>query len=775
MPEHLLLPEPRAVGSRRAGGGGGQSPSRERTSHGMRLRQQLEHIVAAPRRLNVGVDPDLVFKLAATARPAEGTLEGRGLQVLGETREFTYFVLASDDAAALDSMLGAYTANGTQRSLVNLIDDFEPYGPEDRRGTGLDPVPTTPTRVDITLWPSGSFPEAERRAGIVDAVLERRGINPERRSISVRRSLIRAVLDPESLADVLATSVVERVRTPPTPFLDWSDWRTVAADDLRRTERASGVVGVLDDAPANGHPLLTGLIESIDQIGPADYPWQQPGQHGTQVAGRILLPDLMAELRDGADVTAYGTLRIARILEPDPNAPGSTRFATSWFVHELIGAAIRDMHERHGVRVYNLSAGFSEPYDDLHLGELTETIDELVRELDIVAVVPTGNTRFHQSSTPSGHHVVEDYPAYLHSGEQRLAEPGPAALAVTVGAVAHSDAPAELPGRLSWRAAAQVGQLSPFSRVGPGIGPAALRQNKPDFVHEGGNVVVNDVDLVVPDEPGASIVSTALNPITGAMFAACNGTSFAAPVVARVAADIVYAYPEASANLIRSLLAMSAQRTPQPSDPIDEPRYVSLYGLGRPNTDRATISGTRRATMIFDGAMPVDTVQLHPVPVPEAFRVGSGAARTITLTLAFDPPVRRQRREYLAATMQLDLYRDVDPDDLAAILERQDRDDTHATITDRRRLKLQPGSDSVRSSTLQRRTWTATRSFVTDADIFYVAVTHRAATWARDDPDYATQRFALTVTLEDKELQRADLRALLVEHVRLPARARVRG
>lgn len=775
MPDHLLLPEPRPVGSRRAGGGGGQPPSRERTGHGRKLRQQLRQIVAAPRRLDLGVDPDLVFKLAATARPGDGALEGRGLQVLGETREFTYFVLASDEAAGLASVLSAYTADGTQRSLIDLIDALEPYGPDDRRGSGLDPLPTTPTRVDITVWPSETYPEAQRRARIVETILDGRGITPERQSISSRRSLIRAVLDPEALADVLAISVVERVRTPPIPFLDWSDWRTLAADDLHRTEHASAVVGVLDDAPASGHPLLTGLIESIDPIGPADYPWQQPGHHGTQIAGRVLLPDLMTELRDGIPITARGTLRVARILEPVPNDPDHARFATSWFVHELVETAIRDLHQRYGVRVFNLSAGFSEPYDDLHLGELTETIDELVRELGIVVVVPTGNTAFHQATTPSGHHVVEDYPTYLLAAEQRLAEPGPAALAITVGAVAHSDAPAELPNRLTWRAAATVDQLSPFSRVGPGTGPAAGRHNKPDVVHDGGNAVVNDVDLVVRNEAGASIVSTALNATTGALFSACNGTSFAAPAVARVAADISHAYPDASANLVRALLAQSASRIPQPSDPSDDSGYAALYGLGRPNSDRAISSGARCATMIFDGAMAVDTVKLHPVPVPEAFRVGSGAARTITLTLAFDPPVRRQRREYLAAAIQLDLYRDIDPDDLAAILERQDRDDSRAPITDRRRLTLRPGSNSLRSTTLQRRSWTATNSFANDADVFYVAVTHRAATWARDTPEYTTQDYALTVTLEDQQLQRADLRALLVDHVRLPARVRIRG
>lgn len=87
-------------------------------------------------------------------------------------------------------------------------------------------------------------------------------------------------------------------------------------------------------------------------------------------------------------------------------------------------------------------------------------------------------------------------------------------------------------------------------------------------------------------------------------------------------------------------------------------------------SDRAISSGGTRATMTYDGEMPVDTIRIHPIPVPDLFRLGSGAERSITVTLAFDPPVRRQRREYIAASMQVDLYRNMDPDELASILRK---------------------------------------------------------------------------------------------------------
>src|SRR4051794_7564081 len=93
---------------------------------------------------------------------------------------------------------------------------------------------------------------------------------------------------------------------------------------------------------------------------------------------------------------------------------------------------------------------------------------------------------------------------YLSDAAHRLTEPGPAALALTVGAVAHSDAPAARPGspRLRDQAIAGVGHLSPFSRTGPGIGTAASRTNKPDLVADGGNWVHDgDMNQVITEDP----------------------------------------------------------------------------------------------------------------------------------------------------------------------------------------------------------------------------------------------------------------------------------
>lgn len=770
------------MGSRRTGGGGGGGDPRDRPAHGVQLRGQLnDALVAAravPRRAGTGVDPNLVFKLHASRRPSDSGFEGRNLELLGETAEYTYFVLTADNGSALALAIDQYATTGDLSSLLDLVDSIELYGPEDRRGPGLDGLVTTgPVQVDVKIWAADNYRQAEARAGLVEQVVRALNGRVDLRAVGVRRTILRITIPVETLADVLNISVVEQIRTPPVPFLDFRDWWSTGIDQLERVEIASQVVGVLDDLPAE-HPLLTGLIESVDLIGPADYPWQPPAHHGTEVVGRVLFPRLHEELRDMAPITAHGTVRVARILEPDPNLPGRSRFATWAQPHELVEEGIRLLHNRYGVKIFNLSVGYDEPYNDAHLGALTETIDDLIRELDIVVVVPTGNAGFIGSTarTLSGHHVADDYPHYLDTPEHRLAEPGPAALAVTVGSIALSEAVAEMnPPRLGWQAVAGIDQVSPFSRTGPGTGPNDDRFNKPEFVHYGGNTALNDAGMVVPNEQGSSIVSTALHAESGRLFAACNGTSYAAPPVARVAADIAHAYSDASANLIRVLMAIGSVPPPPALTHEPEPRRRARYGFGMPTSARAISSGRRRATMTYDGSMSIDDVHIHPVPIPQAFRLGTGYSRTMTLTLAFDPPVRQQRREYLAANVQLDLYRQVGLTELQDILRRQDRSAPVDRINDRRRIKLLPGPDSFRSSTLQVRTWKSTRSFVDDDEIFFAVITHTAATWARDDPTYSAQSYAFAVTLEDEHLERADLHQLLTQETRLPAQIRVRG
>lgn len=187
MPEHLLLPDRIEVPSRRQGGGGGAGlPPRNPRRHGETLESELRRAIAVGREIRVveGIDPGLVFKVraVANARLDDAIWERRGLTLLGETQDWTYFVFSSDDEPGeLIEQLTRYEAGpdeegglGEGRSFFNALEHVEPYGREDRRAPELPEAPGEVAEalvVDVVLWPSVDYAEATRRLGEVRKVV----------------------------------------------------------------------------------------------------------------------------------------------------------------------------------------------------------------------------------------------------------------------------------------------------------------------------------------------------------------------------------------------------------------------------------------------------------------------------------------------------------------------------------------------------------------------------------------------------------------------------
>jgi hypothetical protein len=82
---------------------------------------------------------------------------------------------------------------------------------------------------------------------------------------------------------LLEQAVVERIRTPPTPYLEPSDWMARRLEDLEYRFEDGEPIEVIDDAIA-AHPLLDGTVRSRRSF-PAAHSWAQPSRHGTMVAG----------------------------------------------------------------------------------------------------------------------------------------------------------------------------------------------------------------------------------------------------------------------------------------------------------------------------------------------------------------------------------------------------------------------------------------------------------------------------------------------------------
>ena len=713
----------------------------------------------------------MVFKISADSRLTDNALQKKGLQHLGESSGWDYFVLPHDENATnFRGALEAYRRSEQGRSFFGLIKDIEPYGPEDRRGPGLEPDQTLtfPLLVDIHLWPASSGPEAAERLASVRVLLREQELAADEQPAFL---LVRASVDEETLSGLLVLPAVERVRVPPSPYLSPTDWIGPSAlDAVEQPPSRSGVVGVIDDGVLAGHPLLLGLVDSFEV--PAERAWAPPTQHGTMVAGLAAYGDFENALRDGAPLPSPIRVVAARVVE-DSAGSGTATFPTATPEHRILESAIREIVRR-GARVVNVSLSDRSRYAGPHVDHRTEMLDRLARELDIVIVTASGNVG--EALLPDVAQLHASHPDHLLADECRVAEPAIAANCLTVGSVARSSQGAHPDGDTppQLRAIAEADQVSPFSRAGPGFRPKG--SVKPDLVHYGGNLV-SQATLSQRTLSNTNVGVAAVSLGSPDLFHASSGTSFAAPRVARVAAIVRDEYPEASANLTRALVGLSA-RMPVPhmtkgsAKAAEVAKHLRLVGYGLPDEQRAVESLQHRVVMTFDGDIETNTSVIHPIPVPEEFAIGK-SDRTITIALAYDPPTRRFRREYLASRMRVDLYRAIDLDELSAIVKKQSPDGDKLSLpSDRRRVqRLKPSSEAVLNSTLQVRRWHASAATSLDPDdgeTYYLVVTHISQPWAeRAEPGYDRQRYALAVELEDRGRQQINI----LERVRARLRA----
>lgn len=571
-------------------------------------------------------------------------------------------------------------------------------------------------------------------------------------------SLIRARMRGSVLVQVLDRPEVALVDLPPSADLGDKEPPSLTVMDLpaRRPPPDNAPVIGLVDSGVNAHPLLVDVL--VESLGvPASLGAADEHGHGTKVAGIAAYGDIRERI-DRRSFDAPVRLVSARVV----NAEG--RFDETQKLPEQMRNAINALADR-GCRVINMSLGDKDliPYGGGRASSWASTLDTLASERDLVIVVSAGN-----AGSPWGpvlDRILTAYPGYLTTPENRLLDPAIAANVVTVGALAHANGLRDDPDDgVQIQYVAGKNEPSPITRSGPGIGNAI----KPDFCDYGGTVVFNGyTNRLIKGEHWASAGMLTLDPdYRQSLFTGATGTSFAAPRVAYKAALIVDRFPGASANLVRALLAVAADipaevmRRLQPAAHHAKPGagVRQCVGYGMPDLAKALASDDPRVILFADRQeIELDQVALYAVPVPETFRKTKGS-RTIRVALAFDPPVRHTRLEYLGARMSFYLFRGMTPDEilgqLGKIEKNGEADDEADAETDDgveaedtagpTICKLVPGPKARETSTLQCATFTQSKNKDKYGDVFYVAVRSQRR-WAGDE--IARQRFALTVEL----------------------------
>jgi hypothetical protein len=87
---------------------------------------------------------------------------------------------------------------------------------------------------------------------------------------------------------------------------------------------------------------------------------------------------------------------------------------------------------------------------------------------------------------------------------------------------------------------------------------------------------------------------------------------------------------------------------------VDEETALRTVGYGQPSLDRIVWSSERSVQLVTEAELEEDRLHFYRIPVPPSFLSDKGR-RGITVALAYDPPARSSRKEYLARTMFVDV------------------------------------------------------------------------------------------------------------------------
>lgn len=524
-------------------------------------------------------------------------------------------------------------------------------------------------------------------------------------------------------------------------------------------------IGVLDAGIISGHPMLGSAIgEACGYVKPhrraEDTP---PHWHGTFVAGIALHEDIETTLRQ-KKFTPQLNLFSGKVFEDD----GSDQHE---FVEKSVEEAVRDLNERYGCRIFNLSYGdLNKVYDGRHVRGLAYTLDRLTRELDVLFIVPTGNQTLSQLPTD----VREVYPQYLLDESRRLLDPATALNVLTIGGLARHTLTRNQQRneqQLSSIPIATEDQPFPLTRRGPSVNGAI----KPDLVAVAGNVAVARGGQL--ETRGLGVMSTSGGFASGQPFSEDSGTSFSAPQVAHKAARILSEWPKASANLIRALLGAHA-RWPDAAHRLLDPSGTSegkdallkLLGYGKVNDQALFKSLDRCVSLIAEERIANDKCHFYEVPIPEEFWSSGKRCRELSIALAHSPDVRTTRMDYRATKMS---FRLISADNLAeaeqAYSRGRDKGDGIPEISNRDTRWL--GSRQRDASTLQVSRWKF-RVGQKQPKSFFIVVTRQDMSWNIDKE--TPEPYALVAVLDDKDSVSLKLYAQIEAQLTLRQRSRVR-
>ena len=791
----------------------GRGPSRiqprsNRREHADRMKDQTAASAAELARLreSFGVAPDrfLVLRLETLDGEQRDTLERLNVTVVEEVREgrgdtaVHRLLVQFPDSDSLNTFATEYdryadeTSQTTalpyamRRNLFDALESVSTVSPQERTGRRLQregPPAEALFYLDVDLWNPGTDDGRQELSSFFREFVQSRGGRVVKDPLITPSLFLVKVEASQSLLDeLLQLDVVSLVDLPPSPPPEDSfDLLSpvLQPDPLPPVPANGPLACIVDSGVIAGHPLLRGVVVAAEDFDSGEATPVDLNGHGTQVGGLVVYGDIARRMQ-GNEWLPQVNLHSAKVMRSelnplDPTSP-NTEFPAEERVEEQLKRAIEYFHSEYGCRVFNLSIGHG---DRLYAGgrqlPWAELLDELAKTLDIVIVVSAGNVP--DPAIPASVNSAqfkEQVAGSLKQPQHKLIDPATSALSLTVGSVARREDPSmySLGTQL---AASAIGCPSPFTRCGPGVAGAV----KPEVVASGGNFALDSI-MGGPswrrNDPQLGEPTLNRDFATGRLLRAVCGTSFAAAQVTHIAARMEAALRNEfqtapSQNLVRALLVSSARPHDNVNSYVGKADELNTVGYGEPSVEYCW-STPNRVSLVAEDIVGYRTFHVYSLVVPEDF-IQEPGRRSISVALAYDPPTRLSRRDYIATAMWLEVFGGLTTEQVVEYRSKYAGDGKPPKASNRNKLNFSPAGQTIRMSTVQKRSWSSNQGTVFlnrpdpngDASLhIFVGCQPRFPNPLGED----SQRYALVVTLEH------DSQAINV-YQRVRARARTRA